>query len=1305
MYRSQFSSDRSNDHTTVACRPGRSGGTHHWVVSGGRGGSASSATRPRSPCNQSRRPGRVQQYRPRSPASAVSQGNAISYTPSGTAAAAVHTQPASQGSTPSNVPDKSDAMNLESAQGERAADSSIPTEGCSSAALTLQFGTLSPGVINKQCTPCTTSPPVDLDGQKHEKEQQKQEATDDLIIGGQTDSINKCDNVYATVLSNICVEPELELPETPVRNYIPPSSKECNSSKVLPQSTSSPTRQQSEIEETTKDATNANQSDTSHKYPVTKPKISVQIPASYTPNVAPPSFMLPVHGKPLPVAYQQKPPQVPIEFRGLGVQMQSVGSVPMGNAPHVQPLFVHGAPPRAFQQQAVIQQGQGLGCTHPASHHLPQFGNMRIIKDLSQQQARSCNEQKRIVKITHPETHEELMLDRYVHSYGYMDIPVPGQIPLPGMNQLPQTVQTFSPFHKVYPLQQNIYNSTPFYLHKSNTVPFESRQISSKMQPARYSFDPTNSNRPIVPIKSPTPNPWLNVRSRPPTHSHASEVSSSKVILSSTLSAPGQGAQKLPTVFFAGKNEISSQTSTLCMTETPAVLRYSGESALPSQQRVHKNGLDISLEPEKVASEGNLKVPATTSGMSPTAVSAQQTQVVPAIAGHVTSVVKSKSAEIEKSPLSATASSSDAKSEPSNIVSLQSEAFEGTETSSENVHAILTEASLGYNNIDGTPLVARNSKCDGKSILGKPPLTHTQETLAPKCSTSRTITEGLSKANPIYSLEETSKTSSSVPLHIRDVAREEHIVNVEVKCSRTKEEQVNMNMASACGSENATDGNKLVKLHAHSESGDSLYPLVSIRDLPSSYKNKQCTSDTQTGVCEPENELNDSTLDSEMMLNNIAFINSTSSERKLMQENVDLEISNNCSAAASPPMALTKKTRLNFKDKTAYGRRKKRQEMFPKSDGQKCFDLSNASGSLNENPVSSSAQEDVQSSSTVDIDENCTLYADDTLTASSNVSQKPTDLLNSEDATDISTQRLGARGCKHTNTAIEVSKDKYECNHKKLYSRDFLLAFAPNCVNLPEGFKIGFDIADAIMSILVGDPYIVHTELHSNHARIKDRVSTTSRVNRHMASKSDEDKWRKHYLSPIPGRDTLPDTSGRPAFSSRDATQLAGHGSSRSLSQNHSSSSQYTGEILSRAMKEVVSQRSVSHGSVDERWQHRTNVQGISSASQISIPVMHKAEKKYEIGKVSDEEEAKQRQLKAILNKLTPQNFEKLFEQVKDLNIDNIVTLTGVISQIFDKALMEPTFVRCMPVFVLVWLVNYQILLRIMRKSPSRDYF
>ncbi|KAJ6851575.1 eukaryotic translation initiation factor 4G [Iris pallida] len=39
-----------------------------------------------------------------------------------------------------------------------------------------------------------------------------------------------------------------------------------------------------------------------------------------------------------------------------------------------------------------------------------------------------------------------------------------------------------------------------------------------------------------------------------------------------------------------------------------------------------------------------------------------------------------------------------------------------------------------------------------------------------------------------------------------------------------------------------------------------------------------------------------------------------------------------------------------------------------------------------------------------------------------------------------------------------------------------------------------------------------------------------------------------------------------------------------------------------------------------------------------------------------------------------PQNFEKLFLQVKKVNIDNTVALAWVVSQIFEKALTEPTF-------------------------------
>ncbi|XP_076949140.1 uncharacterized protein LOC143621677 [Bidens hawaiensis] len=96
-----------------------------------------------------------------------------------------------------------------------------------------------------------------------------------------------------------------------------------------------------------------------------------------------------------------------------------------------------------------------------------------------------------------------------------------------------------------------------------------------------------------------------------------------------------------------------------------------------------------------------------------------------------------------------------------------------------------------------------------------------------------------------------------------------------------------------------------------------------------------------------------------------------------------------------------------------------------------------------------------------------------------------------------------------------------------------------------------------------------------------------------------------------------------------------------------------------------------------DRWQHATGYQkGLMASPHTPNPMLHRAETKYEVGKVTDAEQAKQRRLRSILNKLTPQNFEKLFDQVKQINIGNADTLSGMTGQIFDRALMEPTFVE-----------------------------
>jgi translation initiation factor 4G len=57
-----------------------------------------------------------------------------------------------------------------------------------------------------------------------------------------------------------------------------------------------------------------------------------------------------------------------------------------------------------------------------------------------------------------------------------------------------------------------------------------------------------------------------------------------------------------------------------------------------------------------------------------------------------------------------------------------------------------------------------------------------------------------------------------------------------------------------------------------------------------------------------------------------------------------------------------------------------------------------------------------------------------------------------------------------------------------------------------------------------------------------------------------------------------------------------------------------------------------------------------------------------------DAETKKQKGFKGILNKLTPESFEKLLEKILEEGIDEAQTLMGLIGQLFDKALTEPTF-------------------------------
>ncbi|KAF8053822.1 hypothetical protein N665_1372s0010 [Sinapis alba] len=254
-----------------------------------------------------------------------------------------------------------------------------------------------------------------------------------------------------------------------------------------------------------------------------------------------------------------------------------------------------------------------------------------------------------------------------------------------------------------------------------------------------------------------------------------------------------------------------------------------------------------------------------------------------------------------------------------------------------------------------------------------------------------------------------------------------------------------------------------------------------------------------------------------------------------------------------------------------------------------------------------------------------------------------------EDAADVSTPKLESVQGK-PGSADEVGDS---CsNTEKKYSRDFLLKFADMFTALPEGFDVSPDIANSLIFANMGAP-------HHEHGKVMDRQGSSGRSDRRPSNMVGDDRWAKNQGSLPAGH------GGNVGF-------RTGQGGNSGVLRNPRG---MQGPIMSRPMQPVGPMGGMGRNDLD-RWQRGSNFQqkGLFPSPHTPMQVMHKAERKYQIGTVTDEEQAKQRQLKGILNKLTPQNFEKLFEQVKGVNIDNVVTLTGVISQIFDKALMEPTF-------------------------------
>ncbi|XP_065637426.1 eukaryotic translation initiation factor 4G [Quercus suber] len=245
-----------------------------------------------------------------------------------------------------------------------------------------------------------------------------------------------------------------------------------------------------------KDAVDAEQTNTGEAHSVPKVKKDVQVspaPPASQPQKPP---VLPPMGGMWPMQYHQ--PQVSVQFAGPNQQLQSQGmtaaplqmQLPMGlsmaNAPQVQPpMFLQ---PHPMQQGIIHQLGNmGMGPQLP-----PQLGNMGMGMSPpypQQQGGKFGGPRKTTVKITHPDTHEELRalrLDKWADSYSDGGSLAPRS--LPNIPPQSQPIPSFAPSHPLNFYIPNSFNAGSMFYPPQSSVPLTSSQLAPNSQAPRFNY-------------------------------------------------------------------------------------------------------------------------------------------------------------------------------------------------------------------------------------------------------------------------------------------------------------------------------------------------------------------------------------------------------------------------------------------------------------------------------------------------------------------------------------------------------------------------------------------------------------------------------------------------------------------------------------------------------------------------------------------------------------------------------------------------------------------------------------------------
>ncbi|XVF79693.1 hypothetical protein PTKIN_Ptkin15bG0009900 [Pterospermum kingtungense] len=1077
-----------------------------------------------------------------------------------------------------------------------------------------------------------------------------------------------------------------------------------------------------------KDSVAADQSNSGEAHPLPKVKKDAQ------PSAAPPAnqtqkpslLNMPMTSMQMPFHHQ---PQVSMQFGGpnplipsqtvtaTSIQMPMHMPLPMGNAPQVQQqVFVQGLQPHPLPPQGMIHQGQGLSFTPPLGGQLaPQLG-MGISPQYSQQQGGKFGVPRKTttVKITHPDTHEELRLDKRTDTYS--DGGSSGPRSHPNVPSQSQPIPSFAPSHSIN-YYSNSYTTNSMFYPPPSSLPLSSSQIAPNAQGPRFNYPVGQGHQNIsfmnsVPAHGSLPvNKSLNLThgtSESPNVEPARDVHN---VASSASSGITQVTVKPATVSVGEKVADSSLFSNLPPVEKVGSLKSSVppcEVSSSQAQRDLDTCQESSVQHPKPGSESltsksfsaavkhhaglpgtklEESLPSNSVSSAPAATSEESLQVVASNEGrrkeslNRSNSIKEYQKKVGKKghiqlPIQSTSASNLASHTAEHGISSDgavSETIEAkTPLTSSAAADLLSQSTRELPSMNDASTSSLELKTDSK----REGLTSfSSEVFGTRSNVDGLDTVQQAKMDGSFKLDEQPKPEiSGTKDEDEKKSPEEHSKDCAI-LEELKFDKESASKVTAASNDVPTLGTAQ-RMH-----GEDVGVSIENEGVPDSVNVSTSRIADSTGAEASHvditvgSDVSSSVVDS----NEIAGTKSGASDQPSAPDATDLSESTSKyeegvsvpSSKDKPVVELSRTKSITIKG------RKKRKEILQKADAAgTTSDLYMAYKGPEEKKETVIPSPSAESNSTGVILKHVSHEAPQVdAIESEKITQNKTELDDWEDAADISTPKLETsdNGEKARGGLVNHDKDG-SGNMMKKYSRDFLLKFAEQCTDLPQGFEMTSDFADNLMATNGNASPHFDRDSYSSPGRIIDRQSSGSRLDRRGSGMVDDDRWNKVPGSFGPGREVRLDLGygAAPGF-------RPGQGGNYGVLRHPRPQTPLSlvGGILGGPMQPMGPQGGMPRNSPDaDRWQRASfyQLKGLIPSPQTPLQTMHKAEKKYEVGKVTDEEQSKQRQLKAILNKLTPQNFEKLFEQVKAVNIDTAITLTGVISQIFDKALMEPTF-------------------------------